>query len=424
VNRQGVFQVMWADKANVNAGAIDIDSAEFAAQFGGTDAEDSQVAPEGEFDAPEDFDAGANVRVQRTDKPNPKNAPRGSSSKAKQTAKEKAAAQKAKEKANAKKKADAEKAKAERAAAREAAKAEKAAAKAAGPDITGLVAAKAAGANAKFVNVPLDALDGIDGGDPVDKSFVESVRLMGRILLPIVVREYTAEDGEIRYNILDGKRRAQAARALEFAKVPATVETREDANDYIIGLQANFQRSNNIMEEHRMIRALLDGGFSLAQIAKATGMKISQVSRANNVDRLLPELQAAVESGQMMSHAAAFASRLSPEIQAGLVDTLNREGKVTAEDVKIATRSKQADAVREAADTAAATGQDMFATPDAGDADTTPVAPTTRTDKVVAIVRHCREALALAESLSSKSDDERDAVVFLSQIIENLTTNA
>jgi ParB family chromosome partitioning protein len=400
-NRQGVSGAMAAQaftgNANVNPGAIDIDSPEFAAQFGGVD-EDSQTAPDGDFGPPADFDGGTQVPEIVKDLQRGKKS-RNSSD---------AAAEKAAAKAAAKNDA------------------------AAGPDLTGLVPSKAA-QKATVQNVPVELLDGIDGGDPVERAFVENVKLHG-ILTPIRVR--ATDDG--RYNIVYGKRRSQAARANGFATIPAVVEKDASANDYVQGLAENYARSSNVIEEHRMVMALLDhyreqgdtganDRKAVAAIAKATGMTVAQVKKARDVGRLVPELVLAVEEGAMSSWSALNASRMPVEVQRRLVDVLNDKGKVTPQDVVNERRHRQFDAIEKIADDSESDGQGMFDAPDTGygaEESATGAADfeMPRSEKVAAAVAQARRALDLLTGLSAKSDEEADAITLLSQVIENLTS--
>lgn len=428
--------------ANVTGGAIDIDSPEFAAQFGDGD-EGSQVAPDDDFPiSPESFDPPADFAGGIEELPDIIHEAQGRKAmtrKSQQSAKEKAAAQKAREKAKAQKAAEAAKKKLEREQAREKAKAEKAAARAAGPDLTGLVPTKPA-QRATLQNVAIELLDGIDGGDPVERAFVENVKLNG-VMTPIRVRQ--TEDG--RFNIIYGKRRSQAARAAGFSTIPAVVEKDSSANDYVQGLAENYSRSNNVIEEHRMVMALIDhfreqlGGDAgandrkaVAAISKATGMTVAQIKKARDVGRLVPELFVAVEEGAMSSWSALNASRLPVEAQRRLVEILDTDGKVTAEDVVIARRHKQHEAVAETVNAASASGQDMYGEPgdDAPEsgigsqADSGDVREMSRTEKVAAAVVLIRRGMDILSGLSAKSDDEKDAITLAAQIIENLTTAA
>jgi len=416
---------------NVVDGAIDVDSPEFQERFG------PQADDGSEFDPPADFDDSQVPEIIRSMN-KPKRTP-----KPKLTAKQQAAEQRRKDreaekklqekmKAKALKEKERAEAKAKRDAEREAARAAKQAAKEAGPDLSDLVASKTLD-KATVQNIPLDQLDGIDGGDPVDASFVENVRLHG-VLVPIMVR--ATDDG--RYNIVYGKRRSQAARAVGKATIPAVVEKRNDSNDYVLALAENYSRSNNLIEEHRMVMALLDHfaqqGITGANdrkavqaIAKATGMAVSQIKKARDVGRLVPELMNAVEDGTMSSWSALRVSRLPVEAQRRLVDTLESEGRITVDDVNIATRHKQHEAVGKIVEQAAEGGQDLFDVPAVEGEGTESVAPAAklnRTEQVAQIVRHAQAALTLAEGLKSPSQDEKDAVALLTQIIENLTTPA
>lgn len=407
--------------SNVSDSAVDVDSPEFADRFGPQDDDGS------EFDPPADFDDGQVPEIILSMN-------RGRAKAKPQTDKQKAAAKakaaKDREKAAAAKAKERETAKAAKAAEREAAKLAKQAEKDIEPDMSDLVAKKLA-LKATVQNIPLEQLDGIDGGDPVDAKFVESVKLHG-VLVPIMVRP--TDDG--RFNIIFGKRRSQAARAAELETIPAVVEKRGDSNDHVLALAENYARSNNVIEEHRMVMALLnhfaEQGITgandrkaVAAISKATGMAASQIKKARDVGRLVPELMAAVEAGQMSSWSALNASRMPVEVQRRLVDVLESEDKITVDDVQIARRHNQHAGVATLVGQATESGQDLYDVPEVADTETvTPAANLSRTEQVAQIVINCQRALRLAENLKSRSADEDDAVSLLTQVIENLTTAA
>lgn len=417
---------MFTGSANVAAGAVDMDDldAMAAAGFVQDTSEASQEVPE--------------IVKQAQSNGRPKT--KGSTSRPKLTEAQKAreAAKKEKEREKAKAIKDKEKAaaKAIKDKEREAAKKEKEAAKGKAEDLNalGFVDPKSK-VTSTLRNIPLDQLDGIDGGDPVDRQFVDNVKLHGRIFEPIIVRP--TDEG--RFNIIAGKRRAQAARANEFPTIPAVVEAGELSNDFVIGLTENHARSNNAIEEYRMVAALIDhyreqmGGDAgaddrkaVAAIAKSTGMTVAQVNKAKKLARLVPELMAAVEEGAMASWSAQHASRMPVDVQRQLVDKLNAEGRVTVEDINVARRHKQHEAVKGIVDGATESGQDAYDVPDVDDdEEATGASPaTTRVQKVARGVMLVQEALAMFQGLSSRSADEDDAITLLTQIVENLTTSA
>lgn len=203
------------------------------------------------------------------------------------------------------------------------------------PPLDGLVPEKTA-SKRKVATIALASVDGIDGGDPVTESMVESVRKHG-ILQPPLVRSIGATaDGEQRYDVIAGKRRLQAARAVGLKSVEVVIETRgkDEINDEIAALVENLERRPNIIDQYRDVTKLIESGFTPLQIAKAVGMSYAAVRKIRNVGRLNPELLQAAEDGLMPKWAAENASRLDADDQAKLVETLREKGKITTEDVK------------------------------------------------------------------------------------------
>lgn len=297
-------------------------------------------------------------------------------------------------------------------------------------DVSWLTAKKPA-MKATVQNVPMDLLDGIDGGDPVTRPFVENIRLVG-ILQPIRVRP--TEDG--RFNIIAGKRRSQAVRELGWETIPAVVEKDATANDFVQGLAENNARSNNAIEEHRMVMALIDGWKekngdagandrkAVAAIAQVTGMTTAQVKNARDLGRLLPELMTATEEGAMSPWSALRASRMPEAVQRRLVDVLNENGKVTVDDVQNERRAKQLAGVGDASASAADSDQDMFGNPeDDGadlDADDAPQDTPARTIALSNARTAIGKALTHLKGAGSLDEAQRDALALLEQALENL----
>lgn len=403
---------------NVHEGAIEFGTPEWEARFGSD--EGSQDVDYGDS---QDTSAPGEVPQMIKDM---QSKPKRGAGKSKAKATTNMAEAKAKAKADAdKKKADL---KAQRDAERQAAKEAKAKEKAEGPAVADIVSKKPQ-VKATLQNVALDLLDGIDGGDPVGRDFVENIRLHG-VVEPIVVRPL---DGG-RFNIIDGKRRSQAARALELPSIPAVLVKDATSNDFTIALSMNHARSNNIIEEHRMVKQLIederakgDTGANdrraIAKIAKATGMTVSQVKKARDVGRLVPELMTAVEDGAMSSWSALQASRMPEAAQQRLVDLLNEKGRVTSDDINASRRTKQTAAVESTQDAADATDQDLYGNPedeDEGGENASGDADATRSTKAQRARTSITEAIRNLEGMGAKSEAERDALTFLAQALDLL----
>jgi ParB/RepB/Spo0J family partition protein len=401
---------------------------------------------------------GANVRTREprvTPAPKPgakpaKDAPVSKQSQIKADAKARDAA--AKKEAADKKKADAEAARIERDRAKQEKKdaadakraeaairkqaradaaAEKAAAKAAKEapiDMTGIVPESKSGPTITRV-IPLDSITEFSPGDPPSREFVESIRRAG-VTVPVVVREN--EDGT--YTLIDGRRRVVAALMAGLTTVTAAIEERADVDDDIMALALNAQRSGNLLDQHRHVKALLSKGMTIAQIvASPANMTEHEVLRANKIGDLLPEFQAMIEYGQLLPAAAYRTAQMSPKEQKALLKVAERNGgKLSARDVSAVRRMRQSDAVKKQAD--AITGE-LPALP-LPDAVTAAKLDTEATDRVAAATgdanapRMHRKATALAfvqqaealmESLTNRDDDEDDALMLLGEVIKRFT---
>jgi ParB/RepB/Spo0J family partition protein len=164
---------------------------------------------------------------------------------------------------------------------------------------------------------PIDKLRLDPIGDPPTKGFINNVRLLG-IIEPLVVRL----DAEGFYEIIEGRRRAEAARILGMRFVPVVVETRSSANDLVLALAANYQRSPNFIGDARNVVRLLEHS-SEHQVAAATGMAIPQVRAARDmITRLHPKLVEAAETGHMAKWASTHAARLPMPAQERLLADL------------------------------------------------------------------------------------------------------
>jgi ParB/RepB/Spo0J family partition protein len=184
----------------------------------------------------------------------------------------------------------------------------------------------------------------VGGGDPPSNDFIYSVATHG-FYQPILVRS----TGQKRqpYEVVAGRRRLAAAKLLGIP-VPAMVEGRKSVNADIAALAENFQRGENVIGDAKIVWRLLDGGYTEKQIAEASGLKIIQVRALRDMRKLRPELIEAVEDGKMRPWSARMAARQDPHtVQQRLVDILEENGQITADDVVNVRRDNQGKAAAE-----------------------------------------------------------------------------
>lgn len=190
-------------------------------------------------------------------------------------------------------------------------------------------------------------------GDPVTKDFVSSVRT--GLQYPIRVKE--TDEG---YFLLDGWRRLQAYKEIGGKTIPALVESRETTplQDIVLGLTANYSRSENFMGSARRIWEALDqGATEKGLVNPSIGLKLAKVRQLRDMRKLRPELIEAAENGLMSSWSAGMAARLDDEQQEFLVEQLEENGKVIKDDIEEARRVGRQQA-------AASLPESMFDVPD------------------------------------------------------------
>lgn len=283
--------------------------------------------------------------------------------------------------------------------------------------LEGLLPTKAA-PRGRIVSVPLSDIDGIHGGDPPGPEFIASIAKHGIIQPPRVM---SAENG--RYFVVAGKRRLAAALELlasgdaRFERVDVLVDTRTAAqvNENVTALIENLQRSENAIDQYRRVQALVNAGFDVKQIARATNIESRELRRILDMRRLHPDLMTAVEENRMPTTAARWAVRLQESEQDELVRQMNEreDRRVTVEMVESVKKAGQGSKVAEHADR-------LSEDPEGEEA---PRAPklrgrTQRRAYAVSALRGIESALA---DMSERDDDEDDLLTMAREFIARFT---
>lgn len=193
-------------------------------------------------------------------------------------------------------------------------------------------------------------------GPEPDAALVEGIRQYGAIYDNIVVTEKKGSKPEKRrYDVIDGRRRIKALRALdkEWAKenegddqdspwqsVPAVlVDGLEDAG-YALGVTLNNTARPNPVSDLEAIEHYERAGFSDQAIARATRLTVGQVRSKKQLGKLIPQLRARFKKGQMSASAAKAAVSLSEAKQLELHEAAG-EKPVKLKDVQDAKRVKR-----------------------------------------------------------------------------------
>lgn len=153
--------------------------------------------------------------------------------------------------------------------------------------------------------------------------FVESIKEVG-IRVPIMINK-----NRHGYEVIDGRRRIQAARNLGLETVPAIIMEEGENDSDLLGVMLNLQRSPNLAYEVDKIRLCIKSGYTQQEIAERLCLSRTQLKKHFRLLNLCKEALNKVKSGEVNASTAFELSRLPKETQKELV--LN--GEITKEDV-------------------------------------------------------------------------------------------
>ena len=128
-----------------------------------------------------------------------------------------------------------------------------------------------------------------------DQSLVDSVTGVG-VQFPIVVRPHPERPGE--YQVVCGFRRANAARQIGLAAVPAVVRPLDDEGAQVVAFTENeFRKTLREADRARALDNLRRQGKTMPQIAALFSLSVRQVQRISEFLEYPAELKTAVEEG-------------------------------------------------------------------------------------------------------------------------------
>jgi ParB family chromosome partitioning protein len=133
------------------------------------------------------------------------------------------------------------------------------------------------------------------------------------VLQPILVTQTPTG-----YRLIAGERRLRAAEMAGLERIPAVVRTATETEQLEWALIENLQRSDlNSMEEARAFQRLIEEfGLTHEDIAHRVGRARSTITNTLRLLELAPEVQAAVEGGEITEgHARAIGGVTDHELQ-------------------------------------------------------------------------------------------------------------
>jgi len=182
-------------------------------------------------------------------------------------------------------------------------------------------------------NMPLSLISGWQDARP-QRALVKSMKTHGFMAeFPVIIRPNP--DGSPGYVLLDGRRRCAAAAQLNIDSVPYVVSGR----GVYLTILAHATRRENPVAELRAYQVLQDAGLTEKDIANMGFATIQRIRKVAKLNRLVPEISARVEAGEIAPSVAFQIATLPQEIQRKLA----QEEKITAavvKEYKTARRSK------------------------------------------------------------------------------------
>jgi ParB family transcriptional regulator, chromosome partitioning protein len=171
-------------------------------------------------------------------------------------------------------------------------------------------------------------ISSLDPGTNIREPSKEGLEELGRsiaeqgVLSPLTV----VRRGE-RLMIVDGHRRALAAKEAGLKTVPVRIWEANDQEIIELQLVANVQREGlSELDEARAYRLAVDGGLSQADIARRTGKSPAYVSNRLKLLGLPEKVIKQVESGKLSASHAEILASAEPKIVNSLVAGIENRG--------------------------------------------------------------------------------------------------
>lgn len=173
-----------------------------------------------------------------------------------------------------------------------------------------------------------------DDRTPAPGALRESMKRRGQ-LQPVILND-VGEDHA--YQIVDGRRRIAAARALGWQHVTATVFRVDSLVESALAMTTNAVRSANPVSDLAAIEKLAREGYTEHDIAQATGLKVGTIRKRMKLLRLDPAIFDSVKAGKTAISTAERAASLPKERQAELAACVKEHGRITGDDVAFVSR--------------------------------------------------------------------------------------
>lgn len=161
----------------------------------------------------------------------------------------------------------------------------------------------------------------------------ESMKARGQ-LVPILVRWSKDED---RFMVIDGERRYRAAVQADLTEMACVVESEADPATLLeIQLVTNALREDvSPMEQAQAWRRLMESkGYTHAELAAKLGYDRSTITRTVGLTDLPPEIQEAVNAGEIRPQTGYELSRVADPVEQARLAEEAKAGRLRRDDLK------------------------------------------------------------------------------------------
>jgi ParB family transcriptional regulator, chromosome partitioning protein len=150
------------------------------------------------------------------------------------------------------------------------------------------------------------------------------------VLEPIVVRP---KDG--KYQVVAGARRLRAGQIAKQSEIPAIVRELTDQEARELAVIENLQRAQvHWLDEAKAFHELLTSGMTAETLAEHVGKPRVYIHQRLALNELIPKLQKLAYEDKITVAVGLLLGRLTPKVQAAIVEELGKYNRLTASEVK------------------------------------------------------------------------------------------
>ncbi len=150
------------------------------------------------------------------------------------------------------------------------------------------------------------------------------------VLEPIIVRPKGG-----KYQVVAGSRRFRASEIAKQAEIPAVVRELTDQEARELAIIENLQRAQvHWLDEAKAFHELLQSGMTADLLAERVAKPRVYIYQRLALNQLIPKLQKLAYEDKLTVVVGLLLGRLTPKVQAAIVEELGKYNRLTASEVK------------------------------------------------------------------------------------------